>query len=318
MKHQLNRIIGRVEGAVPGPLVIALGALHGNEPAGVKALELVFDAIQDAVRENAAFHFKGTLLGLIGNREAHLIRQRFVHQDLNRLWATEILDRIIAADEATLNEEELEALDLYHFLSDLCHSFSGTDIVILDLHTTSAEGGVFSIPVDEGDSLELARHLGAPAILGLQQNIQGTLLGFAASCGFGDKTTEHKNINIRAVAFEAGQHEAESSVSRSAAAVIRCLRVMGNIAPNDLAEFYSTLSLPVLASVPPVVQFRYAHHIQSGDNFKMRPGYVNFQPVEKEEHLADDISGAILAPEKGLILMPLYQAKGSDGFFIVR
>jgi succinylglutamate desuccinylase len=62
---------------------------------------------------------------------------------------------------------------------------------------------------------------------------------------------------------------------------------------------------------------KYVHRIQAGDQFKMRPGYINFQRIQQQEHLADDITGPIYAPMNGLILMPLYQSKGSDGFFIV-
>jgi succinylglutamate desuccinylase len=50
----------------------------------------------------------------------------------------------------------------------------------------------------------------------------------------------------------------------------------------------------------------------------MRPGYVNFQPIQQGEHLANDTTGPVLAPEDGLILMPLYQPQGSDGFFVVQ
>jgi succinylglutamate desuccinylase len=50
----------------------------------------------------------------------------------------------------------------------------------------------------------------------------------------------------------------------------------------------------------------------------MRPGYANFQPIRRGEHLADDASGPVLAPEDGLILMPLYQSLGTDGFFLVQ
>lgn len=50
----------------------------------------------------------------------------------------------------------------------------------------------------------------------------------------------------------------------------------------------------------------------------MRPGYVNFQPIARGETLASDWRGPIRADESGLILMPLYQALGDDGFFVAR
>ena len=33
-----KRIIGRYEGNEPGPLFLCIGAMHGNEPAGVQAI----------------------------------------------------------------------------------------------------------------------------------------------------------------------------------------------------------------------------------------------------------------------------------------
>jgi succinylglutamate desuccinylase len=50
----------------------------------------------------------------------------------------------------------------------------------------------------------------------------------------------------------------------------------------------------------------------------MQPDYKNFQAVEKGELLALDKHGEIRADEDGLILMPLYQKQGDDGFFLVR
>lgn len=72
------------------------------------------------------------------------------------------------------------------------------------------------------------------------------------------------------------------------------------------------------AELPRVTRLVHVHHIRPGDKFKMRPGYVNFQRVEKDEHLADDIRGEVLAPFSSLILMPLYQPQGSDGFFLIK
>ena len=50
----------------------------------------------------------------------------------------------------------------------------------------------------------------------------------------------------------------------------------------------------------------------------MEPGFRNFDPVRRAQILATDRDGEITAPESGLIMMPLYQKQGNDGFFIVR
>ena len=50
----------------------------------------------------------------------------------------------------------------------------------------------------------------------------------------------------------------------------------------------------------------------------MKPGFDNFDPVTRGDVLASDKNGAVTASESGLLLMPLYQKLGEDGFFIGR
>ncbi|MEN9613431.1 MAG: hypothetical protein RLZZ628_4245, partial [Bacteroidota bacterium] len=42
-----TRLIGRFDGTRRGNLVIVIGALHGNEPAGVLALQTVFQQLNE-------------------------------------------------------------------------------------------------------------------------------------------------------------------------------------------------------------------------------------------------------------------------------
>ena len=50
----------------------------------------------------------------------------------------------------------------------------------------------------------------------------------------------------------------------------------------------------------------------------MKPGFKNFQAVTKGELLARYDDQDVKAEADGMILMPLYQAQGNDGFFIVK
>ena len=84
-----------------------------------------------------------------------------------------------------------------------------------------------------------------------------------------------------------------------------------------LAGPYDMILHQYASTLPEVTRLRYVHHIRPGDGFRMRPGYRNFQPIDEGEHLADDAEGPVKACCQGLILMPLYQAIGSDGFFVV-
>lgn len=67
-----------------------------------------------------------------------------------------------------------------------------------------------------------------------------------------------------------------------------------------------------------ILEVRHREAIAPEDEFVMNPGFENFQPVTRGQILASNKRGAIRAVESGLILMPLYQKQGEDGFFIGR
>ena len=311
----MERIIGTYTGPEHGALVVVLGAVHGNEPAGVLALEEVFRLLEHEPTVNPGFRFRGKLIGLVGNRRAFHTRQRFIHCDLNRLWTTDNLHRIRQTDPPQRKAEEQELLELLEFLHDEIRQTRPEALVLLDLHTTSAEGGIFCIPSDDAGSLRLAKELHAPVILGMLDGLQGTLLHFAAGNHFEIDGLPHYSIGA---AFEAGQHNDPLSVSRSIAAIVNCLRAAGCIRPEDVDSRHETILKTFSDPLPKVTRLRHVHHIRPGDTFQMRPGYINFQAIRRNEYLADDTTGPVLAPEDGLILMPLYQPQGTDGFFVVQ
>jgi succinylglutamate desuccinylase len=66
------------------------------------------------------------------------------------------------------------------------------------------------------------------------------------------------------------------------------------------------------------MEVRHRHAIVPEDDFRMEKGYRNFEPIKRGQLLAKDRKGDITARETGLILMPLYQTLGDDGFFLGR
>ncbi len=307
----LNRVIGTFGGPTPGPLVIVTAAIHGNEPAGVQALKDAFLMLEN----NPAREFKGKLVGLIGNVQAYAAGSRFVSQDFNRMWKREHLDKLLLQPEQELQDEDLEFVQLYRCVHDEIRKTKPDRLLLLDLHTTSASGGIFCIPTDEGESLAWAKDLHAPVILNLFERVEGTFLRFAVEGNFSDGKTAAPTL---CVAYEAGQHEDPLSANRSLSAILNTLHFAGCTADLNLKSPHEMILQKSFAELPKVTRLIHAHHIKPEDAFAMRPGYVNFQKVQKGEHLADDAKGAVLAAHTGLILMPLYQAKGSDGFFLVK
>ena len=309
----MNRKIGEYGGKLPGPLVLAFGALHGNEPAGVEALGKAIQTLEEEAQRDPSFRFNGKLVSFVGNLQGFRNKMRFLEKDLNRIWNPEMVQYWLQQDKASLHAEHREVVEIFEAVRLEIDRFPSKEIVFLDLHTTSADGGIFSIPTDETGSLALARELYVPVILRLQDSIEGPLLKFAAAGHFNTSSS-----TVSAVAFEAGQHNDPQSVHRSVVATISCLRAAGCIRPSALHTEEEQMLRRFSTQFPPVVILRYVHHIGPDDAFRMRPGYLNFQQIKKGEHLADDARGPVLSPLDGMILMPLYQMKGSDGFFIVQ
>jgi succinylglutamate desuccinylase len=308
----MNRIIGKYTGQESGPLALLTGGTHGNEPAGVRALQEVFRLLALEPSFNPGFVFSGTLVGLVGNVQALEQKRRFLREDLNRLWTTDQIRRILRV--AVPTDEDREAAELIEAIHAEIEMARPEALVFLDIHTTSAEGGIFSIPTDEKSSLRLTKELHAPVVLDMKYGLDGTLVQYAAEGHFQIGGYPKHNI---AAAFEAGQHDDPESVDRAVAAILNALRACGCIRPEDLDSRHEAILQRFTRDMPKVTRLRHTHRIRPGEAFRMRPGYKNFQAVRAGEHLADDTNGPVTAPLDGLILMPLYQPQGSDGFFII-
>ena len=306
----INRIIGEYTGPERGPLLVVLGAMHGNEPAGVQALDLIFKMLEVEPITNPDFIFRGRIVGLIGNTRAFATKERYIEQDLNRLWTPETVDRIFRTDWPELGPEEKELRELLKVIEDEIERYQPDRFILLDLHTTTAHGGIFSIASDDPESSRMALELHAPVIKGMLKGIQGTTLHYFNDDNFAPRTV--------AISFEAGQHDDPLSVNRSIAAITNCLRTIGCVDAEDVENRHDELLIEYSRSLPKVAELLMCHTVQPEDEFRMAPNYKNFQPVHKGELLAHDRNGYIFAQSDGRILMPLYQKQGNDGFFLIR
>ncbi|MGH7540731.1 MAG: hypothetical protein ACRELC_07015, partial [Gemmatimonadota bacterium] len=181
-------------------------------------------------------------------------------------------------------------------------------VFVLDLHTTSSDSVPFTTLGDALANRRLARRLPIPMVLGLEEQIDGALLHYL----------DHRRL--AGIGIEGGAHESEASVDAHEDAVWLALSALGMVDAADvpdLAERHARLARSA-ESLPPVLEVSYRHAIAPEDEFRMRPGYRNFQPVRRGDTLGFDRHGPVSAPESGRIFLPLYQTKGDDGFFLVR
>lgn len=308
-----KRIIGQYEGKYSGTLVFALAALHGNEPAGVEALKMLFQLLEAEPHRNPNFVFSGKIVGLIGNLKAYESQVRYLKEDLNRMFYVENIAQIRARKQYNnfLSPEESELLELLAVIETEIAIYQPQQIYLIDLHTTSADGGIFSIAHIHEASLSLAKALNAPVVCGLAKGLGGTTLDYFCAKNF-------TNLPISAVAFEAGQHTDPLSIRRSVAVLVHLLRAAGNVRISDVESHHERILLRYSRTLPKVVDLCYVHHIRAGDGFQMLPDFKNFQAVKRGQPLARDNHGYIYAPEDALMLMPLYQQQGTDGFFLVK
>ena len=285
------RLLGSYGGDAAGPLVIGIGGMHGNEPAGVFALQQVLHSLH-----TRRLPFRGKLIALTGNRAALARGCRYIDEDFNRLWVSERLQGMRERCVEPTSEEQ-ERRELLAVMEIALAQRQGP-AVFLDLHTTSAEGQPFVVIGDSLPNRRFASGLQAPVILGLEEQLEGTLLNYLSEQG-------HVVIG-----FEGGQHASPSAVENHIAAIWSVLTTAGCLRSQDAPE--------KTPPEQPVLEIRYHHLLQAGDDFVMEPGFTNFQPVRRGQLLAHDRHGQIRAQESGQILMPLYQGQGEDGFFLVR
>ena len=290
-----------VAGPTDGPLLLCVGGLHGNEPAGVRALEEVVRGVE-ARRERMA----GDFVAVAGNLKALAARRRFVAYDLNRAWTAARLTEL-ASSNGTEPDEDREVQRLLAVLAEVAERRRGP-VYVLDLHTTSGGGGAFTTTSDYLGNRRFAMEIPAPLVLGLDEAIEGTLIGYLDDFGY---TT---------AVFECGQHNEDEAIKRAVWAVWLAVRAAGLLADADVPEArrgWKALR-NAYRRLPRVLEVKYRHPADDEEGYMSRPGFLNFQPVRAGEVLGDDRRGRVTAPETGRILMPLYQEQGEDGFFVVR
>lgn len=288
----------------PGPRLIVLGGVHGDETCGTQAIEQTVAALD----RGALVLLCGQLtLVPVANPLARQRRQRDGERNLNRSFQPHV--------QASDNEARIANV--------LCPLLDRHD-VLLDLHSFESAGEAFAMigPRDNAGALEpfhraceeaqLARHLGTSCI------VEGWLEIYAAAIeqrgqpvddaalSFGRGTNEYmRSQGGYAVTLECGQHQDPAAPGIAQAAILAALQALGMTAGTAPAR-----PMPRVLRLVSTTD-RHA----AGDRFE-RP-WATFDPVKQGQTIGVRDSGEVLtAARDGYIVFPNARAPvGTEWYY---
>jgi len=295
---KVNRIIKKIQGSVEGPTVVFFAGIHGNEAAGVNALIEVFEHLKTE-------DVKGTIYGIKGNLKALETGQRYIDEDLNRVWTKNRLKDLDSKKH--LNIEEQEQKDLFAILNDIISTNLGP-IYFIDFHTTSSQTLPFITINDALINRKFGKLFPVPIVLGIEEYLEGPLLSYINELGY------------VSLGFESGQHDDVEAITNSISFIYLTLVFTNSIAIDKVIGFpihYNQLKTKSKDLID-IFEVVYLHRIKNGDVFAMEKGFESFQSIKKHTFLAVSNNKPIASKYNAKLFMPLYQTKGNEGFFIIK
>ena len=294
--ERIPRILGTYEGEQNGPLLVVTAGVHGNEPSGVKALQDIFRELEEKQPP-----MKGTFLGIAGNLEALQQDKRFIDEDLNRTWTRDKLEKSVPQ-----THEEKEMKEIIEVLEKYPESEYPSRYFI-DCHTTSSASLPYISVQDVGSNNDFAHLFPTYIVVGFSDIVDGSIDKYFSSKG------------ITGFTFEAGQHTDQNTRKNQETLIwlalhevcevelenISCYPTCHDVFPQQYPEGQQTFEI------------LYRHGLKEGDTFEMRPGFQNFEQIQKDQLLAMHNGQEIRSKWDATLFMPLYQAQGNDGFFII-
>ena len=191
--RHIPRCLGRVVGDVNGPTFIAVGGIHGNEPAGVHAAEAVLERL-----EAAGTSLRGTFVAFAGNVAGLNSQQRYLDRDLNRLWNDDDVSAALAGDDRIAEYREVR--ELWQAIAGEIERARGP-VYLVDCHTSSAAGVPFVLFGDTPAQHAFVDCFPIPVIEGLVEQVSGVLATYWT-----------RVRDVVTCTIEGGQHEASAAV----------------------------------------------------------------------------------------------------------
>ncbi|TYA52175.1 succinylglutamate desuccinylase/aspartoacylase domain-containing protein [Formosa maritima] len=295
---EIERIITKFSTSLNRPTVVFFAGIHGNETAGVFALN-------EFLKSDGFENLQGNVYAIAGNLKALSVNKRFIEQDLNRLWTQDNLENL--KSNTNLQAEDLEQLDLFNILKEIKDKHSGP-IYFIDLHTTSSKTLPFITINDALINRKFSQQFPVPIVLGIEEYLSGPLLSYINQLGY------------LSLGFESGQHDEVDAVLNCLSFIYLTLVYTKVLDINNVLDFeihYNRLKHQS-QNLNYVFEVTYLHKIKQNENFKMINGFKSFQKIVKGKQLATSNSKDIYSKYNARIFMPLYQTQGEEGFFIIK
>lgn len=295
LNEEIPRIIGEYSSGHNGPLLFVTAGIHGNEPSGIKALENVFREL-----EKTKPAIQGKILGVSGNQKALNHNKRYIDEDLNRTWTRENIEK-----EIKNSHEKKEMFEIIDLLDKHTSGFSKR--YFLDCHTTSSPSLPYVSVQDVNDNDEWAHKFPTYIIRGFSDIITGDIDHYLS------------RIGMTGFVFEAGQHTDERSAENHEGAIWLALKEACKLNLEKISTYPECVNRFANKNAPEQKTFEIVHRhgLKKTDSFEMQPGYENFQKIKEGELLAIQNGRELRSEWDAYIFMPLYQAQGNDGFFVV-
>ena len=289
-------------GLAPGPGLLVLGAVHGNEVCGTRAILQVLEELDSG----ALAIERGTVTFVpVTNPLAWQLRQRTGDRNLNRNMAPSAIPQDF---EDRIANVLCPLLDAHDALLDL-HSFhtGGAPFVMIGPQDNQGELEPFSHAAEE---MQLALHTGPHRIVegwldtyarGLQRRAVAAVNGgsraqtLVTNPNYGVGTTEYmRSRGGYGVTLECGQHDDPQAVQVARHAVLQTLALLGMASLPLVPE-------PAEREILRLVDVSDREH--AGDTFSRE--WRSFDAVKAGETIGVRHGGeAVTAPTDGFVVFP--------------
>ena len=297
-------------GLAPGPALLVLGAVHGNEICGSQA---IMQLLQDIDAGSLRIERGSVTFVPITNPLAHQLKRRFGDRNLNRNMAPSAIPQDF---EDRLANVLCPLLDAHDVLLDL-HSFhtGGAPFVMIGPQNNRGTLEPFALAAEE---MQLALHTGAPRIVegwldtyarGVQrraakandsaENISARSQTLVTNPNYGVGTTEYmRSRGGYAVTLECGQHDDPAGVGVARQAILQTLALLGIITTSTSAKPVPPSAQPEILRLIDVTDKAHA-----GDTFSRE--WRSFDVVKTGDVIGVRHSGEeVKAQGDGFVVFP--------------